>query len=256
MRLLLTNDDGYDCEGIQSLAKRLSRDHEVWVIAPDRNRSGVSHCISMSGALRLVTRSARAYAYEGNPVDCIIAGIRGGLLPGLPDAVLSGINKGANIGTDIVYSGTASAACQAVLYGVPGIALSIVSSNDIWQYDALADFAAKNLSQLISLCTVAQSDGAMPHARCVYVNVKASSAYSYRGVKSNTTPAFRQYKDTLQLYTAPDTQNYFFFKEGKPVSESRGNSDYEAVHEGYISISRIFAEPVNADVVDGIAFSL
>src|SRR5574344_374949 len=146
MKLLLTNDDGYDADGIQTLAACLSRDNDVYVIAPDRNRSAVSNGITwMKEPLKFVRHSENVYSCSGLPADCVIAGLSGELLPFMPDAVISGINKGANIGTDIIYSGTAAAARQAVLYGIPGIALSIESSDDVWKYRALARFAADNL---------------------------------------------------------------------------------------------------------------
>jgi len=209
----------------------------------------------MGNTLRLSEVGYHEYKYSGTPVDCVIAGIRGNILPGRPDAVISGINRGANIGTDILYSGTAAGARQAVIYGVPGIALSIESDDDIWHYDALADFAARNLGRLSGLCSLAGNDGGMPGVPCVFVNVNASSAVSYKGVKC-TGISFREYHDSIELRDAPDRSKYSCFHGGKIISGSRNLSDYDAVQDGYISVSRVYAEPVSAGIVDDIAFSL
>jgi 5'-nucleotidase len=254
MRLLLTNDDGFGSEGITVLAGRLAREHEVWIVAPDKNRSGVSHCISMTETIPLVKHGPGEWAYGGTPVDCVIAGLKGGFLPGVPDAVLSGINKGANIGTDVIYSGTASGASQAVLYGVPGIALSVDSDDGTWQYDAMADFAAKNLPLLMSLCNPSERE-CMPDCPCVYVNVNGLSLPAYKGVEQ-AGMAFRKYGDSVVYTESSDTEASLTFKGGAIRSFSRGLSDYEVVRKGCVAVSRIIAEPVSAEIVDGIEFSL
>jgi 5'-nucleotidase len=255
MRLLLTNDDGIGSEGISVLAGRLSEKHEVWIVAPDSNRSGVSHCITMKNSMKLVKTGKRKYKYSGTPADCVITGLRSGLIPEDPDVVISGINRGANIGTDILYSGTAAAARQAVLYGIPGIALSIDSSDGRWEYDALADFTEKNLVLLKNLCSTAGYNGSMPATPCVFVNVNALSALSYKGVRC-TDVSFREYHDTIQLRNVSGEVCYSSFRGGSIVSGSRQPGDYEAVCDGYISVSRIYAEPVSAGIVDGLVFSL
>src|SRR5574344_2495885 len=166
MKILLTNDDGIEAEGIAVLAKRLARENEVWVVAPHRDRSGVSHCITMDKPLLIEKRETvngvpcgeQWYSLEGFPADCVITALRGSFLPGLPDMVISGINSDANLGTDVIYSGTCAAARQASLYGVPGIALSLCHKSDHGEgekgkYHALADFAAANLKMLAGLCS-------------------------------------------------------------------------------------------------------
>jgi 5'-nucleotidase len=256
MKLLLTNDDGYNAEGINILAQHLLHDNDVCVFAPDRNRSAVSHCITMNEPLKIIQRSERVYSCSGVPVDCVVAGIRGNFLPFMPDAVISGINRGANVGTDIVYSGTAAAARQAVLYGVPGIALSVESQNDIWKYDAMADFAAKNIHQLVSLSCVAGNSIEKSIKQCIFVNVNALSDDSYKGVCFADELSFREYRDTVKMINAPDGCNYSFFCGGSIISHGGIGCDFAACSKGYIVVSRIYAEPQSAGVVDGITFSL
>ncbi len=233
MRILLTNDDGYDGVGLQVLVEYLSKNHEVWVMAPDVNRSAVSHCITMTSPLRICQKSDRKYTCSGVPVDCVIHGIA--MMNEKPDVVISGINKGANLGTDILYSGTCAAARQAVINGIPGIALSIESYDDIWRYNALANFVKDNLESLIKISE--------PN---IFVNINAKSLDSYAGWKM-TGLSNRTYKDLVHLYNAPDGHSYSFFQGGNIESTGDFDCDYLTMENDYISISRVYAQPISAD---------
>lgn len=247
MRLLLTNDDGWNAEGIQVLARRLSREHDVWILAPDRNRSAVSHCITMNEPMSIQKHGECVFSCSGVPVDCVVTALRSRLLPFTPDAVISGINNGANIGTDILYSGTASAARQAVLYGVPGIALSIEEAEKI-NYEPLACFAAKNLEKLIKLARVKR-----PFA---FVNVNAPALDSYKGAQVTGELSYRDYGDSVTLLEAPDGQKCSFFCGGCSKSEGSAASDYALCRKEYVSIARVYAEPQAVQVMDDTSFSL
>ena len=173
----------------------------------------------------------------------------------MPDAVVSGINRGANIGTDIVYSGTAAAARQAVINGVPAVAFSIDSDDDNYYYDRLADFALKNLEKLLSLCDVAP-ESLKQKKRCSFVNVNAkSSKEPYKGVKITDT-AFREYNDYIEMTKL--SENEFLCRTiGKRTDTTSINySDFEAVSQGFISVSKICAEVESHGIVDGIEFSM
>ncbi len=236
MRLLVTNDDGIDAPGLAELVRVLSCSHEVWVVAPDRNRSAISNAITMAAPLKISKRRERWYACSGVPVDCVISGIKT-ILPAPPDAILSGINQGANLGTDVVYSGTCGAARQAIISGYPGIALSVerLQGRGRWSFTALAEFVGGNLESLVDLCT-----------EDVFVNINAPSADSYSGWRL-TRLSKRIYNNTIQTFTAPDGSSYTFFKGGGILSEGSADSDYAAVHAGLISIGRIHAQPQDAD---------
>lgn len=264
MKLLLTNDDGFGAAGLETLAAKLCGEHEVWIVAPDKNRSGVSSCITMDEPLRIKNLRERAYSCSGTPTDCVIAALRSGLLGSAPDVVLSGINAGANLGTDIVYSGTAAAARQAVFYGVPGVALSLRFDEDIWSgnaepnYDALADFAAKNLAALASLSRVAGRDGA-PFGDSVFVNVNAPSikrGEHYKGVKFSSELCIREYRDSVHLVDGPDGDTYGFFLGEDLISHGGKQSDFAICAEGCVAVSRVYAEPRALETVDDISFSL
>lgn len=123
MKILLTNDDGIKSLGLRALQDVLGGEHEVWTVAPDRERSGSSHCISIKNPVRFHQVEERQFACGGTPADCVLFSCLGAL-PERPDLVISGINLGPNIGTDIIYSGTAAAARQAALMDIPAVAIS------------------------------------------------------------------------------------------------------------------------------------
>jgi 5'-nucleotidase len=233
MRILLTNDDGYESEGLRALAAALRERHEVWVVAPDRNRSGVSHGLTLGEPLSFREMAPREYTCSGLPVDCAIAGMQG-ILPCLPDLVVSGINRGANIGTDIVYSGTAAAARQSVIDGVPGIAFSLASKTEEYLWEPLARFALENLDALVSLCSAE-----------AFVNVNAPSRDRYRGARL-TGVSRRIYRESVVMYDGPHGGKCTVFRGGTVSTDGDGDSDWVAVEEGFVSVARILAEPVAA----------
>lgn len=237
MRILLTNDDGIDEEGLAALAEGLKREHEVWVVAPDRNRSGVSHGITMHEPLKMRQYDKNTFSCSGLPADCVISGVKA-VLPAVPDVVISGINRGPNIGSDIIYSGTAAAARQAALFGIPALAFSLDSDDGSWRYAALTDFAVRNLNSLKKLCIAD-----------VFLNINAKSADSYNGCKL-TAISLRQYQDTIHLYTAPNGQTYSFFESGCMQTQGSELSDFQAVQDGYVSVSPVFAHPATVSFAD------
>jgi 5'-nucleotidase len=233
MRILVTNDDGITSEGIQTIASVLRTRHEVWVVAPSTNRSGVSHGITMNDPLRIWNHGEREFSCTGLPADCFMAGSQG-IMGEKPDVVISGINKGANLGSDIIYSGTAAAARQSSIAGIPGIAVSLVSDHGPFYWKPLAQFVLENLELLISLCDID-----------VFVNINAPSLLEYKGARM-TGISRRDYHDSIIMHDGPDGCRYSFFKGGKIQTMSDGNADWDAVEAGYISVSRVFAQPVTA----------
>ncbi len=230
MTVLLTNDDGFGAKGLEALIAAFSIHHDVWVIAPDQDRSGVSHGFTMGVPLCIKTKEKQQFSCSGLPVDCVDVGIKT-ILEKKPDVVVSGINRGANIGTDILYSGTAAAARHASMHGIPGIAVSLTSERGLWSYTPLATFAANNIENLIKLF---QKD--------VFININASDNGPLKGC-SYTIPSKRNYQDSPKTFTAPDGHMYSFF-DGAPVqTDMVEGTDYTAVQNGYISISRILAQP-------------
>ncbi len=229
MKILLTNDDGFGAQGLEALIAAFSVHHDVWVVAPDQDRSGVSHGFTMNVPLCIKTQASQQFACSGLPADCTDVGIKK-IVTGKPDVVVSGINKGANLGTDIVYSGTAAAARHACMHGIPGIAVSL-SSDGHWDYIPLASFVANNIEQLIQL-----------HEKDVFININASDKDILKGCKY-TIPARRNYQDVPEFFTAPNGHTYSFFNGAPVQTDLIEGTDYTAVHNGYISISRVLAQP-------------
>lgn len=235
MRILLTNDDGFAADGIAALETALGRNHEVWTVAPDSERSGMSHAMSLRHPLKIKKMSDRSYACSGTPADCVILSLHG-ILPFKPDIVVSGINRGPNLGTDLVYSGTAAAARQAALTGVPGIAVSLATFTGPFKYKALAELIAGKLEFLLSLWD-----------RDVFINVNAPPAddpESYELVPS--TPSRRIYKDTLKFFDGPDGYSYSFFMDGHVDTTEEPGSDEDMVNQGFAAYTRVAAYPCAA----------
>lgn len=243
MKILLTNDDGIHAEGLLALVKYLEKKHEVWVVAPDRNRSGVSHGITMAEPLKLCQLAENRFSCSGVPADCTFTAING-ILNEYPDVVISGINKGPNLGTDIIFSGTAAAARQASFYGIPGIAVSLASFEEPLNYSALADFVSKNIEKLVTLCE-----------KDIFLNINAASLDSYKGYKL-TSLSKRSYQDKVSLYNAPDGKFYSFFLGGEVESLGDDDSDEKATAQGYVSITRVLSQPISLEVDSNVQENL
>ena len=254
MNILLTNDDGIEARGIKVLAQKFEEaGHAVYVIAPDSNRSAVSHHITMYNTNILKEAGKNRWSCSGYPSDCVCIGLKSDLFDFKFDAVISGINEGANMGTDIIYSGTCGAARQAVLDGVPGIALSVnpeewtLECRKNMKYEALADFAVKNIDLLIKL-----TETEYPR---LFVNVNGASLDSYKGVKYCKNLCVRDYGDTLKIVENDGVKESHFVPGGALAREDI-NCDAYVVNEGYIALSRVYAEPLGAEIVDGMQFKL
>lgn len=263
MKILLTNDDGWDAPGINVLRERLlDDDHTVYVMAPATNQSGTSQSIHLGSGIKVRELDEGVWTCAGSPADCVMTAILGGIFE-RPDILLSGINRGPNLGLDILYSGTCGAARQAVLMGIPSAALSvmwpgdeIVGSEDEDDYYAMADFAAKNLKALAALANVAKS-GLMPKEKCVFPNVNGmAQSKPYKGAKFAGV-SFREYmSDKVTLKELEPGLYDRTFTGGKVHSAARAYSDYDACVEGYAAVTRLFAEPSAAPTLDGIEFKV
>ena len=251
MNLLLTNDDGYSAIGINVLLDYLSKKHNVFVVAPEGNRSAVSHCITMHKNLVVKQYDKNVWSCSGSPVDCVVTALKSSLLPTKIDAVISGINAGANIGTDILYSGTCAAAREGVLHEIPSVAFSLDITNeesvDYKDFEGLADFALKNLESLISL-----SKTDRPYA---FVNVNGLAIPEYKGAVLTKELSHRKYEDFVKLEQKIDCMESVF-QGGLSKSSCDVYSDYYACSNGYVAISCVYAEPLACNHVDGIKFSL
>lgn len=254
MNLLLSNDDGYTAPGLKALVDRLSKEHKVYVVAPAGNRSAVSHHITMFSDTEIHKISDNLYSCEGYPADCVSIGLMSDLFDVKFDAVVSGINCGANLGTDIVYSGTCGAARQATFNGIPAIACSVDpiswenADKKPFYYENLADFVAKNLEVLLKLASVKS-----PRA---FVNINAPAIPEYKGVKCGTELCVRDYHDHLHIEKRGDKTISVFDPGFSTAPKENELCDYTIVQDGYICVSVVYADAVCKQIVDCTSFKL
>ncbi len=206
MRLLISNDDGIFAQGIRVLANTLAgAGHQVTVVCPDRERSATGHGLTMHDPIRaepvdtIFDPSIKAWACSGTPSDCVKLAL-GALLNQPPDFVLSGINHGANLGTDILYSGTVAAAMEGVIEGIPSMALSLTSFK-IREFQPGADFAAKLLEHL--------AQNPLKEPTLLNINIPPVPAAEIAGVKV-TRQGLRRYFDTFQKRIDPRGKTYYW----------------------------------------------
>jgi len=233
MRVLVTNDDGFESDGIKELATRLAEEHEVWLVAPDGEKSGASHSITLRDSIRARCLGERRYACKGTTADCVIVSLLG-LVPPKVDMVISGINHGPNLGTDILFSSTAAGARQGALMGVPSVAVSLGAYAPPFDFSCAADFTARNLGVFRDLWT---------DDHFLNINFPAKAARHPDSVI--TFPSRRIYRDRLNTYRAPNGDTYCFVHGAVPDSHVEPGSDCQVLSEGKISISPIHAHPRN-----------
>jgi len=235
MKILITNDDGIDAPGINALADALSRVADVAVVAPDRERSAVSHALTLHHPLRAVQLAPGRYSVDGTPTDCVNLGIHS-LLDFHPDLVVSGINRGANLGDDVTYSGTVAAALEATLMGIPAFAVSLDSKDDNIDYSHAARFAVK-------LALLVHKNG-LPKDTFLNVNVPAS-AESFMLPPKVTTQGKRCYDGTIVDKVDPRGRSYYWIGTVDLDFHDTEGSDFAAVKRGYISITPLHLDMTN-----------
>jgi 5'-nucleotidase len=233
MRILLTNDDGVTSPGLHALEKALSPLHEVWVVAPESEKSGGSHSITIHDSIRVRPLGERRFACRGTPADCVMVAMLG-LVSAEIDCIISGINLGHNLGTDILYSGTAAGARQGALMAVPSVALSVGKEQAEADFAPAADFAARNLQIFCSL-------GTDDH----FLNINYPVGGSADAKPSITFPSRRIYRTELKTFRAPDGDTYCFMGGALPDAHPEEGSDSMVLARGCISISPIHAHPRN-----------
>jgi len=247
MRILLTNDDGISATGITLLAKALREaGHRVFIVAPDVNRSGYSHSISfLDKPCKLTVIEKDTWSCSGTPVDCVIVGLLGGIgeiciiseggkitLDNAPDLILSGINHGANLGTDITYSGTAAAARQGSFFGIPSVALSLVENHGLWQWEPLISYITEKLGEIAAFWRAG-----------TFVNINFPNIEKKPSALVPVFPSMRYYNDRIVTFAAPDGGLYCFAKSGKANNIPEDGSDWAEVLKNNAALSVILSQP-------------
>lgn len=233
MRILLTNDDGYHAPGfavLEAIARQLSDD--IWVCAPAEEQSGAGHSLTLSRPVRVRQHGERRWSCTGTPTDSVMIAI-GKLLPERPDLILSGVNRGANLGDDVTYSGTVSAAIEGALAGIPAIALSQVYARegmgDTVPFEAAEAWGAKVLAPLLAT--------PMAPRTMVNVNFPAIPAAEVKGIRV-VRQGFHDYnRGSIVEGTDPRGYTYYWFGLHGIEHSLAHDSDLEAIDDGYIAVT-------------------
>lgn len=236
MRILISNDDGISSSGLTALREELEPDHEVWVSAPDRERSGTSHSISLHEPVRFHRLEERIYSCSGTPADAVLYALLGAL-PVKPDILISGINRGPNLGTDIIFSGTAAAARQGALLGIASIAVSVAPLKAPFPFKEAARFIRANLELFLTLWSpdhFININFPRPSENCCQVEI--------------THPSRRIYNDRAEHCTSPGGDSYYFLTGEAIHAREEEGSDWNAVQAGKISVSPVYLHPMNHEV--------
>ena len=245
MRILLTNDDGYHAPGL-ALLERLAAPlaSELWVVAPSEEQSGAGHSLTLTRPLRIRKHGEWRYSVTGTPTDAVMLALGQLMKDHRPDIILSGVNRGANLGEDVTYSGTVSAAMEGALAGVPAIALSQCSmapgTSDGVKWDAAERWGTEVLERLLDMPAAPRS--------LVNVNFPPLPGEEVRGIKV-CSQGFRDYSRLNVIErTDPRGFRYYWFGTGETVETPGHRTDLEVVADGYVAIT-----PLHLDLTDRTA---
>ncbi|MFM6933343.1 MAG: 5'/3'-nucleotidase SurE [Novosphingobium sp.] len=233
MRILLTNDDGINAPGLNVL-ERIARQFsdDIWICAPSEEQSGAGHSLTLTRPVRLHKHAERRFSVSGTPTDALTMGLKK-VLPAPPDLILSGVNRGANLGDDVTYSGTVSAAIEGALAGIRSIAFSQVYSKegmgDDISFAAAEEWGPKLLKSLIDVPFAPRS--------LINVNFPALAANEVKGIRA-VRQGFHDYaRGSVVEGTDPRGYRYFWFGLHGIEHTPGHDSDLEAIADGYVSVT-------------------
>jgi 5'-nucleotidase len=224
MRILVTNDDGYRSDGIRRLADALRAIGDVTIVAPIDEASAIGHALTLRHPLRLDAIEPGVFAVDGTPTDCVNIAVAQ-VFNGLPELVVSGINKGYNLGDDITYSGTVAGALEGALLGVPAVAVSLRATRGEYDFTHAARIAA----------SVAEAVLQQPLPSRTFLNINVPKG-APKGIRI-TVQAKRNHVTSVVERHDPKGRPYYWIEEGQNEWEPHDRSDYQAVRDGYASIT-------------------
>jgi 5'-nucleotidase len=233
--ILVTNDDGIHSKGIITLVKALREIGDVFTVAPDIEQSAVAHSLTLHRPLRVEKIRRNSYAVDGTPADCIHLGVNT-ILPKRPRLIVSGINKGGNLGDDIIYSGTVSAAFEGALLGIPSFAISLVSRSH-FKFDVAARFALRMARSII--------ERGLPKNTFLNINVPNLGEKEIKSYQITHQGRLIHKGDEVVEKVDPRGRKYYWIGGGQLVFEKGRNTDVEAVSKSCISIT-----PLNLDLTN------
>lgn len=239
VKILVSNDDGYQAYGIRCLAAAMSELGEIVVVAPDRNRSGASNSLTLEVPVRVERVDDRLYYVNGTPTDCVHIGITG-LLDFEPDMVVSGINNGANLGDDTLYSGTVAAAMEGRFLGLPAVAFSLVGHQPS-HFETAAELARQLIARLI--------DDPLPRDTILSVNVPDLPMDEIRGWQA-TRLGFRHRSEAVVKINDPRGRPLYWIGPAGEGQDAGPGTDFHAVANGYVSVTPLKIDLTHHNQVD------
>jgi 5'-nucleotidase len=239
IRILVTNDDGVRSKGIRALAEALAPLGEVVTVAPTREVSAIGHALTLHHPLRLEHIRESTWAIDGTPTDCVNIAVAA-VLKGLPDLVVSGINKGLNVGDDVTYSGTVAGALEGALLGVPAIAVSLQQGPGEWDFGPAAAVARKIADRVLRT--------GLPPRAFLNVNVPRTTPQGIRV----TVQGARNHSTTVTERRDPRGRAYFWIGEGHDEWLPNGNSDHEAIRAGFVSVTPLQSDLTALEMVGAL----
>jgi 5'-nucleotidase len=228
--ILLTNDDGFYSKGLDALKEELQKTYQVWVVAPDREKSAISMALTLNHPLRINQIEKKVFAVNGTTADCVNIALQK-ILPNKPDFVVAGMNLGENLSEDVFFSGTVGGAFSGYLYGIPSLAVSLIAGlgqyqQQEYQFDAGAQITAKILGKLLTI----------PYEGVIY---NLNIPFPNSGEIAVTTLGSKRYTPNIIERIDPRGRKYFWIGTGTPVYADRQGTDSWAVQNHYISLSVI-----------------
>ncbi|NOZ10636.1 MAG: 5'/3'-nucleotidase SurE [Gammaproteobacteria bacterium] len=242
MRILVSNDDGYLAPGITCLVERLSKKADVIVVAPDRDRSGASNSLTLRSPLRARRADNGFYYVDGTPTDCVHLAITG-LLEEEPDMVVAGINGGANLGDDVLYSGTVAAAMEGRFLGLPAIAISLVG-NQCSNYESAAAVALKFLKRL--------KKNPLPADTILNINVPDVPLDQFAGYQA-TRLGHRHKSEPAVRGTDPQGEEVFWVGPAGAEQDAGPGTDFYAVKNKFVSVTPLQVDLTRYSALDQVS---
>ena len=242
MQILVANDDGILSDGLRVLSDACRRVGEVTVVAPDREQSGQSHALTLTRPLRPVQRAERTWQVDGTPTDCVLLALEA-LMPERPDIVFSGINHGPNLGEDVFYSGTVSAAMEAVVLGIPGVAISFAGRPD----NLLPGYADIVASMVERLCALED----FPRNTLININLPPIPASDVRGLRVVRLGS-RYFSESVARQRDPWGREVLWVGGGKITWTGDGDTDQAAVDAGYVAVTPLLLDLTNHQLLETV----
>ncbi|MBI4824634.1 MAG: 5'/3'-nucleotidase SurE [Nitrospirae bacterium] len=239
--ILVTNDDGVHSHGLVSLYKEVKEFGDTYIVAPDRERSAVSHSLTIHRPLRVEELREKVYSINGTPTDCVAIAVAK-ILKEKPILIVSGINKGGNLGDDVTYSGTVSAAIEGTILGISSVSVSLVlNGRHPLHYDTAAHFAGIAVRYIL--------DNALPYDTLLNINIPNYAMKDIQGVKF-TRQGKKIYDGSISEVLSPSGEKHYWIGGGRPFWEHGEDTDISAVMDGYVSITPIHLDLTNYSAIE------